>query len=102
MSKGRRIRMCYWKQWKKIRTRHKNMVKRGIDKSKAWEFANTRKGYWRAAGSPILTRTFINEEGLKETGVPINNDKVFIGVLILLNRRIPNGTYGGVRGRLPN
>ena len=58
----RRIRMCYWKQWKKIRTRHKNLVKRGIDKSKAWEFANTRKGYWRIAGSPILTRTFTNED----------------------------------------
>jgi len=58
----RRIRMCYWKQWKKIRTRHKNLVKRGIGKSKAWEFANTRKGYWRIAGSPILTRTFTNED----------------------------------------
>ena len=58
----RRIRMCYWKQWKKVRTRHKNLVKRGIDKSKAWEFANTRKGYWRIAGSPILTRTFNNED----------------------------------------
>src|SRR5450830_1487727 len=39
----RRIRMCYWKQWKKIKTRHDNLVKLGIDKSKAWEFANTRK-----------------------------------------------------------
>ena len=27
----RRIRMCYWKQWKKIRTRYRNLVKRGID-----------------------------------------------------------------------
>lgn len=58
----RRIRMCYWKQWKKVRTRHKNLVKRGIDKSKALEFANTRKGYWRIAVSPILTRAFTNED----------------------------------------
>lgn len=58
----RKIRMCYWKQWKKIRTRHKNLVKRGIDKSKALEFANTRKGYWRIAVSPILTRAFTNED----------------------------------------
>jgi len=58
----RRIRMCYWKQWKKVRTRHKNLVKRGIECSKAWEFANTRKGYWRIAGSPILARTFTNED----------------------------------------
>ena len=63
----RRIRMCYWKQWKKVRTRRKNLVKRGIESSKAWEFANTRKGYWRIAGSPILTRIFTNED-LKKLG----------------------------------
>ena len=63
----RRIRMCYWKQWKKIKTRHDNLVKLGIDKSKAWEFANTRKGYWRIAGSPILKRTFTNKY-LKKLG----------------------------------
>ena len=64
----RRIRMCYWKQWKKIRTRYKNLVKRGIDKSKAWEFANTRKGYWRIAGSAILNRTCTNED-LRKLGL---------------------------------
>ena len=57
----RRIRMCYWKQWKKIKTKHDNLVKLGIDNFKAWEFANTRKSYWRIAGSPILSCTFTNE-----------------------------------------
>jgi len=63
----RRIRMCYWKQWKKIKTRHDNLVRMGIENSKAWEFANTRKGYWRIAASPILTGTFTNEY-LKKLG----------------------------------
>ena len=63
----RRIRMCYWKQWKKIKTKHDNLVKLGIDNSKAWEFANTRKGYWRISNSPILSRTFTNEV-LKKSG----------------------------------
>ena len=57
----RRIRMCYWKQWKKIKTRHDNLMKLGIEKHKAWEYANTRKGYWRIANSPILSRAFTNE-----------------------------------------
>ncbi len=57
----RRLRMCIWKQWKKIRTRHDNLVKLGIDNRKAWEFANTRKGYWRVSNSPILSRTLTNE-----------------------------------------
>ncbi|MHB8277312.1 MAG: group II intron maturase-specific domain-containing protein, partial [Candidatus Humimicrobiaceae bacterium] len=63
----RRIRMCYWKQWKKIKTKHDNLVKLGIDNFKAWEFANTRKGYWRVSGSPILQRTFTNKY-LKKLG----------------------------------
>lgn len=63
----RRIRMCYWKQWKKIKTKHDNLVKLGIDNFKAWEFANTRKSYWRIAGSPILSSTFTNKY-LKKLG----------------------------------
>ena len=63
----RRIRMCYWKQWKKIKTKHDSLVKLGIDNWKAWEFANTRKGYWRISNSPILSRTFTNEV-LKKSG----------------------------------
>ncbi|MEG2200565.1 MAG: group II intron maturase-specific domain-containing protein, partial [Anaerovorax sp.] len=52
----RRIRMVYWKQWKRVRTRFKMLQKCGIEKGKAWEFANTRKSYWRTAGSAIMQR----------------------------------------------
>lgn len=57
----RRIRMIYWKQWKKIKTRHDNLVKFGINNSKAWEFANTRKGYWRTSASPIMQSSLGNK-----------------------------------------
>jgi len=63
----RRIRMCYWKQWKKIKTRHDYLVKLGIDNFNAWEYANTRKGYWRISNSPILAITFTNKR-LKDFG----------------------------------
>ena len=63
----RRIRMCYWKQWKKIATKHDNLIRLGLNKSKAWEYANTRKGYWRVSNSPILSRTLTNEF-LKKSG----------------------------------
>lgn len=65
----RRIRMCYWKRWKKIKTRHDNLVKLGIGKSKAWEYANTRKGYWRISNSPILATALTNEK-LNKQGFP--------------------------------
>lgn len=57
----RRLRMCIWKQWRKVKTRHDNLTKLGIDNTKAWEFANTRKGYWRISNSPVLSRTLTNE-----------------------------------------
>ena len=60
--------MCFWKQWKKIKTRHDNLVRLGIGSIKAWEFANTRKGYWRISNSPILARVITNEY-LKKSGL---------------------------------
>lgn len=57
----RRIRMCYWKQWKKIKTKHDNLVRLGINNFKAWEFANTRKSYWHLAGSVVLSSSLSNE-----------------------------------------
>ncbi|MFO7669064.1 MAG: group II intron reverse transcriptase/maturase [Bacteroidales bacterium] len=63
----RRLRMVIWKQWKRIRTRRRNLMKLGIDKYKAWEWANTRKGYWHIANSYILACTITNER-LNEAG----------------------------------
>lgn len=64
----RRIRMCFWKQWKKVKSKHDNLVKLGIQNAKAWEYANTRKGYWRISNSPILSKTLTNKY-LKEIGL---------------------------------
>lgn len=64
----RRLRMCYWKQWKKIHAKYRNLVKLGIPEGKAWEFANTRKGYWRIANSPILHRT-LTKDYFKDLGL---------------------------------
>jgi group II intron reverse transcriptase/maturase len=52
----RRLRACYWKQWKLAKTRYNNLVSFGIEAQQAWEWANSRKGYWRIAGSAILQR----------------------------------------------
>jgi len=57
----RRIRQYLWKQWKKVSARFGNLRRLGIPDGKAWEWANTRKGYWRTAGSPILSMSLTNE-----------------------------------------
>ena len=56
----RRIRMVTWKRWKRIRTRFKNLKAAGINEWRAWQWANTRKGYWAVAGSAILNRAIPN------------------------------------------
>ena len=56
----RRLRACIWKTWKRIRTRFANLSKLGVDENKAWEYANTRKGYWRISRSPIMSRAITN------------------------------------------
>ena len=64
-----RIRMLTWKRWKKIKTRFTNLKKLGLEEERAWMWANTRKGYWRTAHSPILLRTLSNDR-LKRAGYP--------------------------------
>jgi hypothetical protein len=56
----RRIRMCIWKTWKRVRTRMKSLIKLGIPKKKAYYWANTRKGYWEISGSPIVQTAITN------------------------------------------
>ncbi|NLB55809.1 MAG: group II intron reverse transcriptase/maturase, partial [Lentisphaerae bacterium] len=63
----RRIRMVIWKQWKRIRTRNRNLVKLGVTKLNAWKLANTRKGYWRIARTQTLHRA-INDDSLRRAG----------------------------------
>lgn len=50
----RRLRMCLWKQWKRVRTRKRELAALGLPDRVAWMFANTRKGYWRTAHTPQL------------------------------------------------
>ncbi|AGA69724.1 Retron-type reverse transcriptase [Desulfitobacterium dichloroeliminans LMG P-21439] len=56
----RRIRMIYWKQWKRVRTKLKMLKSLGIREQKAWEYANTRKSYWKTSNSPILSKSLTN------------------------------------------
>lgn len=96
---NRRLRMYIWKNWKLIRTRSANLQKCGIPKWKAWQWANTRKGYWRISKSWILTRA-ITIERLVLAGYPS-----ILNLYIKLhrsceNRRMPNGTYSSVLCRV--
>ncbi|HCC51417.1 MAG TPA: group II intron reverse transcriptase/maturase [Porphyromonadaceae bacterium] len=68
-----RLRMCIWKCWKKVKTRFNNLCRCGIDKGKAWEWANTRKGYCHISHSYILTRA-LNNDNLRRANYPFLMD----------------------------
>ena len=59
---GRKIRAYIWKQWKRVKSRAENLQRLGIPRSKAWEWANTRLGIWRIAGSWVMTRSITNKQ----------------------------------------
>ncbi|AWB44222.1 group II intron reverse transcriptase/maturase [Paenibacillus sp. CAA11] len=58
----RRLRMYIWKQWKKPRTKVQNLRKLGIPEWQAYQWGNSRLGYWRIAGSPVLSRSITNKK----------------------------------------
>ena len=45
-----------WKQWKKPRTKYRNLVRLGIPEIYALMAANSRKGYWRTTQTITVNR----------------------------------------------
>ena len=52
----RRLRMCLLKQWKKPRTKKRNLVALGIPNEWAALISASRKGYWRLANTPQVNK----------------------------------------------
>lgn len=63
----RKVRCVYWKCWKRVGTRLRALVRLGVSRGRAWQWANSRKAYWRVAGSGILDRALDNAK-LTELG----------------------------------
>jgi RNA-directed DNA polymerase len=64
----RRIRMCYWKQWRRPRTRIGNLLKLGTSKRHAILTGISRKGYWRLSKT-LATHTGMTNEWLEQQGL---------------------------------
>ena len=45
----RRLRMYYWKQWRKIKTKVGNLIRLGVNEATAIRCGVSRKGYWRSS-----------------------------------------------------
>ena len=64
----RRVRMCYWKQWRFARTKVRNLLELGVSKSAAIPIAMSRKGPWNMSRT-LATQVGMNNKWLKAQGV---------------------------------
>jgi len=64
----RRMRMCYWKQWRRPRTKIRNLRRLGTSLKAALGVGLSRKGPWRLART-LATQTGMTNKWLKEQGL---------------------------------
>jgi RNA-directed DNA polymerase len=64
----RRVRMCYWKQWRYARTKVRELRKLGTFLHTAISVAISRKGPWHLART-LATQTGMTNEWLKDQGL---------------------------------
>ena len=56
----RRIRMCYWKQWRWVRTKIKHLLALGVSLKTAIQHGVSSKSYWHMARTPGLQQAMSN------------------------------------------
>ena len=64
----RRVRMCYWKQWRKVRTKVRNLLALGTGKRHAILTALSSKSYWHLSRT-LATQTGMTNDWLKSQGL---------------------------------
>ena len=64
----RRVRMAYWRQWRKPRTKVRNLMTRGVHVQAAVACGITSKGPWRSSKTPginqALSNNYLKSQGL--------------------------------------
>ncbi len=64
----RRVRMCYWKQWRRIKTRIQELMRLGASKVQAICTGMSRKGYWHLAKT-LSANCGLDNELLEKQGL---------------------------------
>jgi RNA-directed DNA polymerase len=65
----RRVRMCYWKQWRWPRTKIRHLLALGVSLKTAIQHGASSKSYWHMARTPAvqqaLSNAWLQEQGLR-------------------------------------
>lgn len=70
----RRVRMCYWKQWRKVRTKVRNLMALGTGKRHAILTALSSKSYWHLSRT-LATQTGMTNDWLRGQGLICIRDR---------------------------
>lgn len=54
----RKLRCILWRQWKRVYTRARNLMKRGLPEERAWQSATNGRGPWWNAGASHMNQAF--------------------------------------------
>ena len=64
----RRLRMCYWKQWRSPKRRREMLIRLGVPRRQAIRHARSRKSYWHMSKTIAtgvgLTNAWLQDQGL--------------------------------------
>jgi len=74
----RRVRMCYWKRWRRTRTKVRELLKLGTSLKAAISVGLSRKGYWRLSRT-LATQTGMTNQWLKEQGL-VSIKKLWVNI----------------------
>lgn len=64
----RRVRLCYWKQWRYVRTKVRNLLSLGTSKRQAILTAISSKSYWHLSRT-LATQTGMTNQWLHDQGL---------------------------------
>ena len=56
----RKLRALLWRQWKRVYTRVRNLMKAGLDKQRAWQSATNGRGPWWNGGASHMHHAYPN------------------------------------------
>jgi len=94
----RKLRTLLWRQWKRAYTRAKNLMRAGLEEVRAWQSATNGHGPWWNGGASHMNaaypKSWFDRMGLVSL---LETRQRFPSTF--MNRRMPNGTSGGVGGR---
>jgi hypothetical protein len=73
----RRMRMCYWKQWRRARTKIRNLLALGVSLKSAIQHGVSSNSYWQMSRTQVINQALSNAErcGSNSAGALLDSAK---------------------------